>query len=103
MECTGVPRSPQAGPVCCRTESSLLKQKNTSTVATGLFLRLFVEARPNERPVATGNLGAGRAGHVSHLHYDSHPGVRCGVRGQKKVDLSAPDAVSLQRQDARGA
>jgi hypothetical protein len=29
----------------------------------------------------SGNLWIGRKGHVSHLHYDSHPGLLCGIEG----------------------
>lgn len=40
-----------------------------------------------------GNLWIGRAGHVSHLHYDAHVGLLCGVRGRKVCRLWAPGRV----------
>jgi hypothetical protein len=32
---------------------------------------------------------------VSHLHYDSHPGLLCGVAGSKTVELWAPGDIAL--------
>lgn len=39
-----------------------------------------------------GNMWIGRSGHVSHLHYDAHPGWLCCVAGKKRVRLWSPEA-----------
>ena len=41
-----------------------------------------------------GNLWMGRALHLSHLHYDAHPGMLCGIKGTKTVELWPPQAIS---------
>lgn len=43
-----------------------------------------------------GNLWIGFAGHVSHLHYDSHPGVLVTLCGHKRVLLFRPGRSELQ-------
>lgn len=50
-----------------------------------------------------GNMWIGKAGHVSHLHYDGHPGVLCMVEGTKQVHLWSGGGAGdiLMREDAR--
>lgn len=42
-----------------------------------------------------GNLWVGGAGHVSHMHYDSHPGILVTLCGHKRVLLFGPHRAEL--------